>query len=150
MPSWIEPRTRPAGPPSPQAEWRAAHITLTAMNFVDTPYVWGGSNPAQGFDCSGFTRHVFQTSAGVVLPRRSEEQAHATGFDDVDSDALTPGDLVFFNTLQRPFSHVGIHLGDQRFVHAPRTGAQVRVESLRAAYWLQRFNLARRLREPSP
>jgi cell wall-associated NlpC family hydrolase len=116
------------------------------MNFLDTPYVFGGSTPTTGFDCSGFTKHVFQTSANITLPRRSEEQAHATGFDDVDLHDILAGDLVFFNTLQRPFSHVGISLGEGRFVHAPRTGANVRTEALRSAYWAPRFNLARRPR----
>jgi hypothetical protein len=119
-------------------------VVLAALNFLDAPYRLGGASPADGFDCSGFTRHVFATALGWSLPRRAEQQAHQSGWSSVPADALRPGDLVFFNTLQRTFSHVGIYLGDGRFIHAPRTGTQVRVESLRAAYWRTRFDGGRR------
>ena len=76
-----------------------------------------------GFDCSGFTRHVFETSLGLVLPRRADEQAAAPGLVAVKREDLQPGDLVFFNTLRRTFSHVGIYIGDNRFIHAPRPAA---------------------------
>ena len=84
---------------------------------------------------------------GLILPRRASEQANSPDLSPVAKNELKPGDLVFFNTLQRPFSHVGIYIGDERFVHAPRTGASVRIESLKARYWSARFDGARRLIE---
>lgn len=122
----------------------ASHLVLTAMGFLGVPYRWGGNGPEEGFDCSGFTRHVFERSIGLLLPRRSDEQASASGLVRIARDQLQPGDLVFFNTLRRTFSHVGIYIGDGKFVHAPRTGTQVRVEDMRTAYWERRFTGARR------
>ena len=123
---------------------RASGVVLTALNFLDVPYRRGGNSADAGFDCSGFTRHVFERSLGLVLPRRVDEQASAAGFSEVGRDALRPGDLVFFNTQQRTFSHVGIYVGDDRFIHAPRPGAQVRLEDMRLAYWARRYSGARR------
>ena len=117
---------------------------LAAMNFLGVPYLHGGTAAATGFDCSGFTRHVFGLSLGVVLPRSADEQANAPGLVFIERDALEPGDLVFFNTLQRTYSHVGIYIGDDKFIHAPRRGAQVRVENIQLAYWSRRFTGARR------
>jgi cell wall-associated NlpC family hydrolase len=114
------------------------------MNFLGVPYRRGGNSPEQGFDCSGFTRHIFERSVGLVLPRRADQQARDAGLLDVKKDELKPGDLVFFNTMRRAFSHVGIYVGDGKFIHSPRTGGQVRVEDMREAYWAKRFNGARR------
>ncbi|MBI3153994.1 MAG: C40 family peptidase [Burkholderiales bacterium] len=122
----------------------AAELVLAAMSFLDLPYLWGGTNAGTGFDCSGFTRHVFATALGLALPRRSAEQARAVTLAPVARGELRPGDLVFFNTLRQAFSHVGLYIGDGRFVHAPRRGAQVRVDSLQARYWASRFDGARR------
>ena len=122
----------------------ASDLVLSAMNFLGVPYRRGGSSPEQGFDCSGFTRHIFERSLGLVLPRRADQQAHEAGLQTVPKDELKPGDLVFFNTMRRAFSHVGIYVGDGKFIHSPRTGGQVRVEDMRQAYWSQRFNGARR------
>lgn len=129
---------------------RAADMVLTALNFLDIPYRRAGNTAEQGFDCSGFTRHVVATSLGLVLPRSAEEQAHAKGLVTVPKDELQPGDLVFFNTLRRTFSHVGIYLGEGRFIHSPRTGSEVRVENMRFSYWAQRFTGARRLEADDP
>jgi hypothetical protein len=127
-------------------QWRhqASDLVLSAMNFLGTPYKWGGNSADEGFDCSGFTRHVFELSLGLVLPRRSDEQAKADGLAKVRQQDLQPGDLVFFNTRKRNYSHVGIYVGDSRFIHAPRSGAAVRVESMTSAYWSKRYNGARR------
>ena len=122
----------------------ASDLVITAMNFLGVPYRRGGNSPEQGFDCSGFTRHIFEHSLGLVLPRRADQQAHEAGLLSVDRHELKPGDLVFFNTMKRAFSHVGIYVGDGKFIHSPRSGAQVRVEDMRAAYWSKRFNGARR------
>ena len=127
-----------------QARDAASELVLSAMHFIGAPYRRGGDSVEQGFDCSGFTRHVFAHSLGLLLPRRADEQAHVAALAPVSRQDLQPGDLVFFNTLRRAFSHVGIYVGQGRFIHAPRSGAEVRVEDMRAAYWTQRFNGARR------
>jgi cell wall-associated NlpC family hydrolase len=137
-----------AASPTAAARDRMAELVVAAMNFVDVPYRLGGTD-AEGFDCSGFTRHLFQLNLGLALPRRSHEQATAQGLASVARDALQPGDLVFFNTLKRAFSHVGIYVGDGRFIHSPRSGAAVRLESMASAYWARRFDGARRVASAS-
>jgi hypothetical protein len=122
----------------------ASGMVIAALNFLDVRYRLGGNNAHEGFDCSGFTRHLFATSRGIVLPRRAEEQAHEPSLSHVKRSQLEPGDLVFFNTLRRTFSHVGIYVGEGKFIHAPRTGAYVRVENMQFAYWAKRFTGARR------
>jgi cell wall-associated NlpC family hydrolase len=116
-----------------------------AMTLLGVPYKRGGSSAESGFDCSGFVRHLYETSVGRLLPRRADEQAVAT--DKIDRSELNPGDLVFFNTMRRTFSHVGIYLGDGKFIHAPSAGKAVRVDDLRAAYWNKRFTGARRVQD---
>ena len=123
----------------------ASDMVLAAMNFLGVPYRRGGNSAETGFDCSGFTRHIFEMSLGLVLPRRVDDQASAPGLFSISRAELKPGDLVFFNTLRRTFSHVGIYIGDGKFIHAPRSGASVRVEDMRLAYWQQRFTGARRV-----
>jgi cell wall-associated NlpC family hydrolase len=124
---------------------RASDLVISAFDFLGVPYRRGGNSEETGFDCSGFTRHVFERTLGLVLPRRADEQAKADGLQTVNRDELKPGDLVFFNTLRRTFSHVGIYVGDGKFIHAPRTGQNVRVEDMREAYWTRRFTGARRV-----
>ena len=135
-----------------QARDKASDMVLSAMNFLGVPYRRGGNSADAGFDCSGFTRHVFELSLGLVLPRRVDEQAGAAGLVKVRRDELKPGDLVFFNTLKRTFSHVGIYIGEGKFIHSPRSGGEVRVEDMRYAYWARRFTGARRAQplESSP
>lgn len=123
----------------------ASDLVLSAMNFIGVRYRRGGTSASEGFDCSGFTRHIFENSIGLLLPRRADEQARAPGLLAIDRADLKPGDLVFFNTLRRTFSHVGIYVGDGKFIHSPRSGGQVRVEDMREAYWVKRFNGARRV-----
>ena len=135
-----------AAPPAQVARRDAAgDLVIAALNYLDRPYRTGGQSSDTGFDCSGFTRHLFGQALGIELPRRVDEQAHASALSAVPSNALRAGDLVFFNTLKRTFSHVGIYLGNGRFIHAPRSGAQIRIESLSAAYWARRFTGARRV-----
>ncbi|RZT97831.1 C40 family peptidase [Rivibacter subsaxonicus] len=131
------------------SDW-ATGLIGSAMNFLGVRYRRGGQSVEQGFDCSGFTRHVFEASVGLMLPRRSKEQASTPGWLKVERAELKPGDLVFFNTLRSTFSHVGIYVGDGKFIHAPRTGGKVRVEDMRVAYWSKRFNGARRAPEGGP
>ena len=123
---------------------RAADLVIAAMNFIGQPYRLGGSDVANGFDCSGFTRHIFALSLGLMLPRRADEQASTNSLVRVDKADLRPGDLVFFNTLRRTFSHVGIYVGEGRFIHSPKSGSEVRIEDMRQAYWAQRYTGARR------
>ncbi|MDQ6683848.1 MAG: C40 family peptidase [Pseudomonadota bacterium] len=122
---------------------RVSEMLLGAMTLLGVPYRRGGES-AQGFDCSGFTRHVFGTGLGFLLPRRADDQAASSTLVPVAKADLQPGDLVFFNTLKRTFSHVGIYLGANRFIHAPSTGKDVRIEDLSFAYWAKRFSGARR------
>jgi len=129
---------------------RSVDVVIVAMHFLDLPYRPGGQEFESGFDCSGFTRQVFGQSLGILLPRQADEQARAPGFVDVRREQLRAGDLVFFNTLGRTYSHVGIFIGDGRFIHAPRAGTKIRVESLTASYWARRFTGARRPIQHSP
>lgn len=122
---------------------RASELVVAAMAFLGVPYRLGGNSIETGFDCSGFVRALYEQTAGLLLPRRAEQQAAAT--QTIDRADLQPGDLVFFNTLRRSFSHVGIYVGDGKFIHSPRAGAQVRVENMRMAYWNTRFDGARRV-----
>ncbi len=122
----------------------ASELVLSAMNFLGVRYRRGGTSTEDGFDCSGFTRHVFENSVGLLLPRRADEQARLPGLATVGRDELRPGDLVFFNTMRRTFSHVGIYVGDGKFIHAPKPGASVRIEDMREAYWSKRYTGARR------
>ena len=127
-----------------QVRDKASDMVLTAMNFIGVRYKRGGTDADTGFDCSGFTRQVFESSLGLVLPRRADEQAKAAGLVKVQRDELQPGDLVFFNTLRRTFSHVGIYVGEGKFIHSPKPGGEVRVEDMRFVYWAKRFTGARR------
>ncbi len=122
----------------------ASDLVLSSMNFLGVRYTRGGNNAESGFDCSGFTRHIFEMSVGMVLPRRADEQAKLSSLLPIKQEELKPGDLVFFNTMRRTFSHVGIYVGEGKFIHAPRTGSAVRVEDMRDAYWAKRFTGARR------
>jgi cell wall-associated NlpC family hydrolase len=133
-----------ANPLVQQVRDTASDLVMQAMNFLGVPYRRGGNTAEQGFDCSGFTRHVFENSIGLVLPRRADQQAQSAGLLNVKREELKPGDLVFFNTMRRAFSHVGIYVGEGKFIHAPRSGGEVRVEDMRQAYWSKRFNGARR------
>ncbi len=122
----------------------ASTLVESAMNFLGVPYRRGGSDADAGFDCSGFTRHIFERSIGLLLPRRADEQANDAGLQAVRRQELEPGDLVFFDTMRRTFSHVGIYIGEHKFIHAPRPGGEVRIDDLRASYWSRRFTGARR------
>jgi cell wall-associated NlpC family hydrolase len=115
---------------------------------VGTRYRYGGDSPETGFDCSGLVTHVFERAWGLPLPRVTDEQRKVGRPIKLMRD-LEPGDLVFYNTRNRPYSHVGIYVGEGRFIHAPRAGAAVRVESVRTSYWRRRFNGGRRLDPPT-
>ena len=122
---------------------RASELVVNAMGFLGVPYRRGGNTVETGFDCSGFVRAIYEQSIGLILPRRAEQQAAAT--QNIDRTDLQPGDLVFFNTMRRAFSHVGIYVGEGKFIHSPKPGAEVRVESMNMSYWQHRFDGARRV-----
>lgn len=126
---------------------RASELVVNAMGFLGVPYRRGGNTAESGFDCSGFVRAMYEQTVGLLLPRRANEQAAAT--QTIDKAELQPGDLVFFNTMRRAFSHVGIYVGDGKFIHSPKPGAQVRVEDMRQSYWQRRFDGARRVMQGS-
>lgn len=127
---------------------RASELVVSAMGFIGVPYRRGGNTAETGFDCSGFVKAIYEQAVGLVLPRRANEQAAAT--QRVEKQDLQPGDLVFFNTMRRTFSHVGIYIGDNKFIHSPKPGAQVRVEDMGVAYWSRRYDGARRVLVAAP
>ena len=123
----------------------AKDLVLKGLELVGIKYRRGGTDPDSGLDCSGFVQLVFKDAIGMLLPRTAKEQSQVG--DIIDKKELKPGDLVFFNTMRRAFSHVGIYLGDNRFMHAPRSGSEIRIEDMRQSYWVRRYNGARRLLE---
>ena len=135
--------------PAAYANAPSEDIPIYAVSLVGSPYLLGGTSPETGLDCSGFVGHVFKQTAGMNLPRDSRAISEMS--QPLVPAGIRPGDLVFFNTLNRAFSHVGIYLGDDRFVHASssRTGS-VMVSSLRERYWQERFEGARRVVPLSP
>lgn len=126
-----------------QVSERTGDLVSTAIGFLGIPYLRGGNSAETGFDCSGFVRAIYKETIGLVLPRSADQQANAT--QKIDKSELKPGDLVFFNTMKRTFSHVGIYLGDNKFIHSPRSGSSVRIEDMRIPYWNVRFDGARRV-----
>lgn len=114
-----------------------------AMQLIGVRYRWGGNTPQSGLDCSGFVRYVFNDTFGFLLPRKSAQMSQV-GLE-VRKDELRPGDLVFFNTMRHAFSHVGIYVGDNKFIHAPSRGKSIRVDDMTKAYWEKRYNGARRM-----
>jgi len=121
---------------------RRNEAVLIALSQVGLPYRWGGDRPDHGFDCSGLVVYVFRQSLQVAVPRTSMLQARRGRV--IDPDELRPADLVFFNTMRQPHSHVGIYVGERRFVHAPSARALVRLEEMDTSYWQDRFTGARR------
>ena len=132
-------------------QWSAAdrsndllsNVLSKAETMIGVPYLWGGNTPEEGLDCSGFVRYVYQKAAGIMLPRLSA-QISRSGSAIAQRD-LHPGDLVFFNTPRGRATHVGIYIGEQQFIHAPKTGAFIRIESMRSTYWSSRYYGARRI-----
>ena len=121
---------------------QASDLVVNAMGYLGVPYKRGGIG-SSGFDCSGFVRAMYENTLGLVLPHNAKAQAAAT--EKIDRNELQPGDLVFYNTLRKAFSHVGIYIGEGKFIHSPRTGGEVRIENMSDAYWAKRFNGARRV-----
>lgn len=116
-------------------------VALYALGLIDTGYRFGGKNPDAGLDCSGMVAYVFDRAAGLRVSGSAAEIAQVG--KPVERESLKPGDLVFFNTRNRPWSHVGIYIGDGRFVHAPNSNGRVRTESLSSGWFAARFEEGR-------
>jgi cell wall-associated NlpC family hydrolase len=127
---------------------KASQLVFTAMGFLGVPYRRGGNTVESGFDCSGFVKAMYEQSVGLVLPRKAEQQAAAS--EKIERADLQPGDLVFFNTMRHAFSHVGIYVGEGKFIHSPKPGSEVRVDDLAGKYWSRRFDGARRVPTAAP
>jgi cell wall-associated NlpC family hydrolase len=136
------PATAKLASPNDISSERARELALHALSQIGVRYRYGGSTPDEGFDCSGLVRYIY-SRAGIVMPRTT--QAMSVIGVPVTTDELEPGDLVFFDTRRRPFSHVGIYIGDQRFIHAPTSGGAVQLVDMRERYWRARYDGARRL-----
>ena len=132
-----------AQPEAAPRAMQANDVLIRAISLVGTPYVWGGNTPESGFDCSGLVNYVFRDMLNLRLPRTSRELS-ALSAPAVAETGLATGDLVFFASGGQ-VSHVGIYVGDGRFVHAPRTGGVVRLERLDGRYWQERYAGARRV-----
>jgi len=148
--AWLEPRENRTvnlniDRLDPIATIAAAQHPLArqALQHIGVRYRYGGTSPKEGFDCSGLIHYSAQSSLGLRLPRRASDMARVG--QQVNRQELAVGDLVFFNTLGRRYSHVGVYLGNEMFVHAPSSGGQVRVENMTVRYWAQRYNGARRI-----
>ena len=131
---------------APPQSARSSEMVFQAFAAAGVPYLRGGQSSESGFDCSGLVAHVYREAFGIQLPHNAQAQSRMG--KPVTLAKLEAGDLVFYNTDRRPYSHVGIYLGDNRFIHAPRPGTAVRVENMRANYWLKRFDGARRISIP--
>ena len=125
-----------------QVSTHASDLVINALSFLGVRYKYGGDHASTGFDCSGFVRHVYQQTLGLVLPHNAAQQSREG--EKIAENQLRPGDLVFFNTLRRAFSHVGIYIGNGEFVHAPKPGQDVQIGNLNNPYWSRRFDGARR------
>jgi cell wall-associated NlpC family hydrolase len=123
----------------------AQDVVVNALGLIGVAYKYGGNTAEQGLDCSCFVKLVFQQTMGLVLPRTAAEMSRMGA--DVNRDDLQPGDLVFYNTMRRANSHVGIYIGDNQFVHSPSAGGKVRVENMTNSYWQKRFDGAKRITE---
>ncbi|WP_300454378.1 C40 family peptidase [Accumulibacter sp.] len=141
--------TAPPAPPRPAAKLverpassaQAQDVVIYALSLIDTDYRFGGKNPAAGLDCSGMVSYIYGRAAGIHVTGSAADIARRGR--PIERDGLRPGDLVFFNTRNAPLSHVGIYIGDDRFVHAPSSNGRVRIDHLGARYYAQRFETAR-------
>lgn len=131
----------PSVAPSRQSDLQ--DMLFHALAAAGADYRAGGKSYQSGFDCSGLVAFVYREAYGLALPHNTQAQSRMG--ETIDASELQAGDLVFFNTLRKPYSHVGIYLGEGRFIHAPKEGAVVRTENLSARYWTTRFDGARRI-----
>ena len=132
----------------PMGTKESSDVLSRAVNVLGTPYRWGGSSPSKGFDCSGLVKYAFN-EATFDLPRTSNAMASGHG-EKVDRDDLKPGDLIFFNIKSRRVNHVAIYLGNDRFIHAPRRGKSVSIDTLNKPYWDNHYVVAKRVLPKEP
>ncbi|MBU0621714.1 MAG: C40 family peptidase [Gammaproteobacteria bacterium] len=135
-----------ASPPARQytaSDSEMNDLLMYAMSLTDTEYRYGGKSANSGFDCSGYVGHVYRQTLGISLPRTASEISRVGA--PVGRNELRPGDLVFYNTQGASYSHVGIYIGDGKFVHSPKTGDRVRTEQMHWKYWQTRYDGARRI-----
>ena len=130
----------PISPATFPVSEKGQDIALYALGLIDTGYRYGGKNPEAGLDCSGMVSHVFGQAAGIKLAGSAADIARSGR--PIELAQLRPGDLVFFNTRRKPYSHVGIYIGGGRFVHAPNSNGKVRAESLQHGYFAARLEAA--------
>ncbi|MEK7811287.1 MAG: C40 family peptidase [Pseudomonadota bacterium] len=133
-----------SAPEKHEADAKMNDLVMYALSLAETPYSYGGNNPDRGFDCSGYVGHVYRHELNISLPRTSKGISRVG--QPVSKNELRLGDLVFYNTLRDPFSHVGIYIGEGKFVHSPKSGDRIRVEHMDLRYWQTRYNGARRIR----
>jgi cell wall-associated NlpC family hydrolase len=138
-----KPAISPHNYSSHNTETQLNDAAMYAFSLYDTPYKWGGTTRSDGFDCSGFVQYVYRQSLGLHLPRTSNELSHV-GIR-LTYKELRPGDLVFFNTTHRPYSHVGIYVGKNQFIHAPRAGETIKLADMTDSYWQSHFDGGRRI-----
>ncbi|SBT04270.1 NLP/P60 protein [Candidatus Accumulibacter aalborgensis] len=125
----------------PASNPKAHEVVIFALGLIDTGYRFGGKNPEAGLDCSGLVSYIYGRAAGIKVSGSAADIASRG--HPIERASLRPGDLVFFNTRNASFSHVGIYIGDERFVHAPSSNGRVRIDQLGARYYAQRFETAR-------
>ena len=133
---------------TPMAAKTSSNVLSRAVNVLGTPYRWGGSSPSKGFDCSGLAKYAFN-DATFDLPRTSNAMATGHG-EKVDRKDLKPGDLIFFKLKSRRVNHVAIYLGNDRFIHAPRRGKSVSIDTLNKPYWDSHYVIAKRVLPKEP
>ncbi|EXF92032.1 peptidase P60 [Pseudomonas fluorescens HK44] len=131
-------------PVPPMGAKQSSNVLSRAVNVLGTPYRWGGSSPSKGFDCSGLVKYAFNGVGAADLPRTSNAMAAGHG-QKVDRKDLKPGDLIFFNIKSRKVNHVAIYLGNDRFIHAPRRGKSVTIDTLKKPYWESHYVVAKRV-----
>lgn len=147
--SQYAPTAAGSGGNTPAGRQEADELIGSAMGLLGVAYRYGGSSASTGFDCSGFMQHIFSRSMQISLPRTSAEQAQTGTF--VSRSNLQPGDMVFFRTMGgKRISHVGLYLGNDRFIHAPRTGRRIEITSLSNKYWNAKYATARRIKKNDP
>ncbi len=140
----VSSRSTPSQSPSALAAEHSSNVLSRAVNALGIRYRWGGSTPEKGFDCSGLVKYAFNDIDEVDLPRTSNAMSRADG-KKVSRDELEPGDLLFFNIRSRRVNHVAIYLGNDRFIHAPRRGKTVTIDTLNKPYWKRHYVLAKRV-----
>ena len=139
-----------AAPSLVAANKQSSTVLSRAVNVLGTPYRWGGSSPSKGFDCSGLVKYAFNDVSAVNLPRTSSAMAASSHGQKVDRKDLKPGDLLFFNIKSRKVNHVAIYLGNDRFIHAPRRGKSVTIDTLKKPYWQKNYVVAKRVLPKEP